>query len=388
MKIIRVITNGLICVLFSGCAVREAYVSPIGKFAEGTKELSARVDAELPVYPTNLRTDYVRSVIVAKIANQVQVSLTTTTPKLIFDSAEDFLCSTRDELLIVTSQSEYLNAVSGVLSDISSAPSDKFGDLAKSLVSGYSVGVEPPAKAVDTVCRTDFANYSETIYPRGRTESLSEAVEGAKALWDLVEKLSIGVLQQIDSAQRTKALSGFLGQKENRDRILYAVQNQSQLLNQAVTRNRHLAVSVYVGAYQELYESLNGMDITAISSCQAYIKKPVNQETALATSADFTTCFAQIWKNLDAQIAASVEAAASYDTVATASPDAAFAKLKPAIEKLGDLADGKLTNEDRILFIESIVAVVKTSKQLRDSVNNEDTKKAVKDALDKIRGAL
>lgn len=383
MNNVRLISTMTIAAVLSACAPRAAYVGPVGTFSAQSEKLGGVVATELARFNTDRRAAYLRH----DIFRRIQRDLLPGAPPYVLSGFDVYLCNPHKVASAPKDNSRYLSEVSTALNQVAETPNKETVKLLDALFKSYDIQVKPPTGAVpDGRCNADIQNYPETLFPSHRPEfSPAGIIGGAKALWQVFDTLANAALQQIDEGRRTAALKAYLSNQQNVADLRSSIDENAKFLSAAYTERRHLDVFAAIRAHTALETKLRDLDLRSIGPCQAFLAAPPD---AIVQSPQFQSCFVSVSSEVEGEASALLTAAASYDESATASPEKAGEELTKTLDKLEDLAAGRLDAAAMGQMLAALANAGSAIETLIDKANDEETKKAVDGALKKIKESL
>lgn len=399
----------IFCTALGGCATGdgragyvppEALASPSAKMSEALLAFGGRVQTEnLVNYRRAAREDMYRGAIRDFLMGE------NITAKIFSDAMpdpKDVLCKARYGYLRIATPVELTNAKAKAIQEVLMPPSAEIKELLKATKIKFTIDVTEPTLSPSydawlttqgASCATAVANADPFVTRDyiGREVGAVVALTAFKTLfdtvWGIVKPALIGGLQNAEIERRNRAVRDFFSDEKNTTVLKNDLEHIENFLRLEfeLQHKRTAGISVAAQASMTTFTAAHwtsAMGIVAKGGCH----KSIRNLATVKTDAAGVACLNNVYAALAAPLNAALDTADVFD--ASIEKELPKQKLSEQIDTLAALAQGKMSDEERVRATWGVLVRYATLYDTIKETGSEANQKKWDEAVDALKKAI
>lgn len=412
----RVLAAGL---LASACTPVEAFRSDIDSLVSANKGIATAVQDVLAQQRTRQRQALISGAITnAILAGRESVEFVSAaqvwTARVVEVSSDDVfatatLCMVQEPYFTGRAAQTYSAAVGAALKEIAREQGSELPALVGSIFTDWnekfpSFDNEAAEKSLDN-CKSDISAYASDVYPDLKPAGPEGGLAGVSAAFSLLEVLySVGRTallagaQEVDRARRAKAVSAWLSDSENIEKLKKATKDSTQRIVAHQRVDRRAAVAAFIVAARPFSADGDASRASraALATAECRELKP-NQQRNDQQRADakrsfsFQKCHARVQVAISEFSKELLLAASNYDRLVDVRFDDPAKEFDGRLDDLQKIASGTLdprSKEGRAVITAYFNTAMRLEALIRtatETASNAENAKKIDAAVDKLK---
>jgi len=397
------------CAILSGCATGdgrggyvapEAMASPSAKMSDALLAFGARVKSDnLNNYRRAAREDMIRGAVRDFLMGK---DISAAPLSTAIDDPRDVLCKPRYGYLRIAAPVELTNAKAEAVKELLKPPGAEIKELLKATKTKFTIDVTEPAlsPSYDAWLLAQGASCAAAVAdadPFATRNYIGNEVGGVAALaafktlfdtvWGIVKPALTGALQNAEIERRNRAVRDFFSDEKNTAALKADIEHIESFLQQEFTLQHKRTAGLAVAAQASMANFTAAHWASAISIVgKGGCRESIRNLAKVKTDPVGVACLNNVYATLAAPMKAALDAADVFD--ASMEKELPKQKLSAQIDTLSALAQGKMSDEERIRTTWGVLVRYATLYDTIKETGSEANKKKWDDAVDALKKAI